>query len=62
MTPTAGAPPELRIEVNGREFKKQLPAGAGDASVFGEPKKGKPHRFEVEFPALLLRAGANEIA
>lgn len=55
-------PPELRIDVNGREFKQKLPAGAGDASVFGEPKKGKPHRFEIEFPAMQLRAGANEIA
>jgi len=55
-------PPELRIEVNGREFKKTLPAGAGDASVFDEPKKGKPHRFEIDFPTIFLRAGANEVS
>ena len=56
------SPPELRIDVNGREFKKKLSAGPGDASIFGEPAKGKPHRFEIEFPAMQLRAGANEIA
>ena len=55
-------PPELRMDVNGREFRKTMPAGAGDASVFGEPAKGKPHRFEIQFPATLLRPGANEIA
>ncbi|MCP5522460.1 MAG: hypothetical protein H7A46_13025 [Verrucomicrobiales bacterium] len=58
----SGAPPELRIEINGRQFRQKLPAGAGDASVFGEPKKGKPYHFEIEFPATLLRAGANEIS
>ena len=55
------SPPELRIDINGREFKQKLPAGPGDASIFGEPKKGQPHRFAIEFPAMQLRAGANEI-
>ncbi|MCX6905659.1 MAG: polysaccharide lyase family protein, partial [Verrucomicrobia bacterium] len=55
-------PPELRVDVNGREFRKTMPTGAGDASVFGEPAKGKPHHFEIQFPTLLLRPGANEIA
>ncbi len=53
--------PELRIEVNGKSFTRKLPAGAGDASVNGEPAKGKPHRIEVVFPAKLLKNGANEI-
>jgi alpha-mannosidase len=55
-------PPELRIAVNGHEFKQKLPPGGGDASIFGEPAKGKPHRFEIEFPAQFLRDGANEIS
>ncbi len=55
-------PPELRIAVNGREFKQTLPPGAGDASVFGDPKQGREHQFEIGFPAQLLKAGANEIA
>ncbi len=55
-------PPELRIEVNGREFTQELPPGGGDGSIFGEPTKGKRFSFEVPFPATLLRAGANEIA
>ena len=49
------APPELRISVNGQEFAKSLPGGAGDASIFGQPSAGREHRFEVVFPASLLR-------
>ena len=55
-------PPALRIQVNGREFRRNLPNGAGDASVFGEPAKGREHKFDLAFPANLLKAGANEIA
>jgi hypothetical protein len=55
-------PPALRIQVNGREFRHQPPPGAGDASVFGEPARGKEHKFDLPFPANLLKAGANEIA
>jgi len=58
----ANHPPALRIQINGREFKHQPPAGAGDASVFGDPAKGKEHTFDIAFPASLLKAGANEIA
>ena len=56
------SPPRLRIEVNGQSFERQMPAGGGDASVEGEPARGKPHHFDVEFPATLLKAGNNEIA
>jgi hypothetical protein len=55
-------PPELRITVNGKNFSQRVPAGAGDASVFGQPGQGREHKFEIAFPANLLRAGANEIA
>jgi alpha-mannosidase len=62
-------PPELSLIVNGMVLRQtanretfRMPPGAGDASVFGEPTKGKPYHFEVEFPARQLRAGANEIS
>ncbi len=55
------SPPKVRIEVNGRRFDRQMPAGAGDASVRGEPTRGKPHHFAVEFPASLLKADNNAI-
>jgi hypothetical protein len=51
----------LRIEINGKAFEHVVPRGASDASVFGQPKKGKPHHFVVEFGADLLRPGVNEI-
>lgn len=56
------SPPRLRIEVNGRAFEQQMPAGAGDASVKGAPDKGTRHSFAVEFPATLLKAGNNQVA
>ena len=30
--------------------------------MFGDPKQGREHQFEIAFPANLLKAGANEIA
>ncbi len=54
-------PPKLKVDVNGRVFEKDLPPGAGDDSVRGQPAKGKPQRFEVAFPAGLLKAGDNAI-
>jgi len=55
-------PPKLRIQVNGKAFERQMPAGAGDESVSGQPEKGKEHRFEIPVDAGLLKAGANEIS
>ena len=57
-----GVPPGLRIQINGREFRRELPHGAGDASVFGDPAQGQEHKFDLVFPAKLLQAGANEIS
>ena len=48
------APPELRIAVNGQSFSRKLPRGGGDASIFGDPKKGKEHQFALNFPASSL--------
>jgi len=53
-------PPKLRVEVNGQPFERQMPAGGGDASIEGDPANGKPHHFNVEFPAALLKSGNNE--
>lgn len=55
------APPRLRIAINSQAFDRQLTAGAGDASVEGDPAQGRPQHFEVEFPADLLQAGNNII-
>lgn len=55
------SPPKLRVEVNGRSFEQALPAGAGDASVNGQPDKGRKHEFAVTFPASLLKTGDNEV-
>lgn len=57
----SAGPPKLRVEVNGQAFEQSLPRGAGDASVFGEPQKGREHKFAVAFPAHLLKAGDNEV-
>ncbi len=55
------AAPKLRVEVNGQAFEQSLPNGAGDASIFGQPEKGREHKFEIAFPASLLKTGDNEI-
>ena len=57
----SSSPPKLRVEVNGQPFEQSLPAGAGDASVFGQPEKGRRHEFIVTFPESLLKTGDNEI-
>lgn len=57
-----GSPPVLRIDLNGQTFTRELPSGAGDASIFGEPARGREHRLTLDFPAHLLKAGANEVA
>lgn len=56
------SPPDLNIEVNGQVFDRQMPGGAGDDSIQGNPAAGKPYHFDVEFPASLLKDGNNEIA
>lgn len=56
-----GTPPKLSIEINGRKFGRQMPKGASDEAINGDPARGKPHRFTVEFPVSLLQAGNNQI-
>jgi alpha-mannosidase len=55
------SPPTLRVEVNGTAFQRSLPAGTGDASVFGQPDKGRAHQCVVAFPSSLLKTGDNEV-
>ncbi|MGO8675248.1 MAG: polysaccharide lyase family protein [Limisphaerales bacterium] len=55
-------PPKLRVEVNDLAREFQTPAGAGDASVFGEPAKGRPYVISLDVPAATLKAGENRVA
>ncbi|MBI2926510.1 MAG: hypothetical protein HYY24_12515 [Verrucomicrobia bacterium] len=55
------APPKVKVQVNERAFEQALPNGAGDASVNGEPAKGKRHEFQIEFPAATLKVGDNRV-
>ncbi len=54
--------PVLFVDVNGKSFRHNTPAGGGDESIFGDPAKGREHRFEIAFPASLLKQGVNEIS
>ena len=55
-------PPRLRVEVNDLAKEFQTPAGAGDASVNGEPAKGRPYVISLDVPAATLKAGENRVA
>lgn len=55
------SPPALRIEIAGKKFEQQLPAGGSNVSVDGQPEKGKPQHVFIEFAAALLKAGNNQI-
>ena len=54
-------PPNLRIKLNDYSTNYRPGQGASDASILGDPKAGREHRFTIEFPAKELRAGINEI-
>jgi len=54
-------PPRLSIGINGQKFEQQTAAGAGNASIEGEPSQGKPQHIALEFQAALLTAGDNQI-
>jgi hypothetical protein len=55
-------PPRLRISINDQSFERELEKGAGDASVNGEPAKGKFQQWAIPLRAGLLRTGENEIS
>jgi len=42
------SPPALRLDVNGKKLSDlQTPPGGGDASIQGEPSKGRECRFDI---------------
>lgn len=57
----SGNPSKLRVVINGREYERPLPKGAGDASIQGDPKQGHPTAVDFAFSSDLLRAGNNDI-
>ena len=58
----SAAPPRLRVDINGRTSEHQTPKGAGDASVFGDPSKGREHVIVIDVPADALKKGDNRVA
>lgn len=58
----ASGPPRLEFRLNDAVEVRTLPPGAGDASIQGQPGKGKPRALEIAFPAGALRAGENQLA
>ena len=54
--------PKLRVSLNGRAVEKAVAGGAGDASIFGDPSKGKAQSVTITWPADALLSGANELA
>ena len=54
-------PPKIQIRINDASFVRDLPRGAGDASVHGQPDKGREHRLVIGFPAQTLRVGNNHV-
>src|ERR1019366_9736384 len=59
----ATSPPVVVLSVNGRPAGTlNLPGGAGDASVSGNPERGRKSAIQVPFSAKLLHAGVNELS
>ena len=58
----ASGPPRLEFRLNDAVLVRNLPAGAGDDSIQGQPGKGKPRVLELAFPAGALRTGENQLA
>ena len=54
-------PPTLRIQINDQTFERALPPGGGDASINGEPDKGKPSQVSIAFPSTVLKKGDNTV-
>ena len=53
-------PPKLEIQVNGRTFEHQTPAGSSNTLESRTPA-GAPHQFEIPLAPELLRTGDNTI-
>ncbi len=57
----AGAPPNLRVSVNGRSVLRKTPPGGSDASIHGDAAQGKEHVLPLTIRAADLVAGPNTI-
>jgi alpha-mannosidase len=55
------ASPNLRVTLNDHVIQRQLTPGAGDASVFGDPSKGKNQTVRFRWDTGALKTGGNEI-
>lgn len=55
-------PPRIRVEIDGLAHEYQTPPGGGDASVFGDPAKGRPYVIRLDVPAGILKPGTHRIA
>lgn len=58
----SSGPPQLELRLNDAVVHRNLPAGAGDESIQGQPAKGKPRALEIVFPSGALKAGENQLA
>ena len=58
----SSGPPKLRVQVNDFTTQSQAPKGAGDASISGEPAKGRPWVMTLDLAGDKLKAGENRIA
>ncbi len=54
-------PPVLKICVNGHAYEKQMPKGAGDHSINGNPAAGREERVSFDMPAAELVKGENRL-
>ncbi len=57
----ANNPPRLLVAVNSFSKGFRTPRGGCDATVYGEPGKGRPHVIRMEVPTSGLRAGVNRV-
>ncbi|BDI34401.1 hypothetical protein CCAX7_64520 [Capsulimonas corticalis] len=57
----SGQPPALKITVNGESWIKSTEPGSGDGALEGSPELGRKFDIVLDFPASLLRPGANTI-
>lgn len=56
------SPPRLAVELNGQQQEVDLPTGAGDASIYGNPAAGRRHQVALEFAPAALRVGLNRLS
>ena len=55
-------PCKLKVELNGKSWVFEIPKGAGDGSIMGDPSKGREHVIRIPVPAKLLKKGNNKLS